>query len=238
MRDPVGVEIWIGEVDDICQHLCTDTICSRACQDKAMTRVYAGATAVERRERRHAQLLEAALDVFGESGLPGVGVRSVSARAGLAPRYFYESFADRDALLLALYDRLAEESATAALTAIAAAPDEPRARVRAGLVGGLETLERDPRRGRLLFVDAAAEPGLQQRRDATILRFAEILRVESDAIWHGAAARERMVPLSIMLMGGWAELLAWWLADPARADRELILDLAVGLYVAAIGTEY
>ena len=203
-----------------------------------MARIYAGETAAERRERRRARLLEAALELFGEGGLTAVGVRSVSGRAGLAPRYFYESFPDREALLVALYDELAEESAAAALTAIAAAPDEPRERVRAGLVGVLETIERDPRRGRLLFVEAAAEPCLQQRRDAAILRFADILRVESDAIWHGAAAHERMVPLSIMLMGGWVELLGWWLADPSRADRDLIVDLAVGLYLAAIGAEY
>ena len=203
-----------------------------------MTRVYAGETAAARRERRRQQLLDAALDVFGEGGLPAVGVRSVSARAGLASRYFYESFSDREALLVTLYDALAQESVAAALEAIAAAPDDPRARVRAGLVGGLETIERDPRRGRLMFIDAASEPCLQERREASILRFADVLRVESDAIWHGAAAHDRMVPLSIMLMGGWVELLTWWLADPARAERELILDLAVGLYVAAIGTEY
>ena len=40
-------------------------------------------------------------------GLPATTVRAVCARARLTPRYFYESFADRESLVVTLFDELA-----------------------------------------------------------------------------------------------------------------------------------
>ncbi|MCP9969857.1 hypothetical protein LUW76_31825 [Actinomadura madurae] len=36
----------------------------------------------------------------------GTSLRAVCARAGLSPRYFYESYADLDALLADVHDRI------------------------------------------------------------------------------------------------------------------------------------
>jgi len=46
---------------------------------------------------------------LGTSGTGDVSVRGVCAEAGLGPRYFYEQFPDRDALLLAVADQVRDE---------------------------------------------------------------------------------------------------------------------------------
>ena len=71
----------------------------------AGARTYGGATSAERRTRRHAALLDAALDLVAQSGVGGLTVRGVCGCARLNDRYFYESFRSTEDLLLALFDR-------------------------------------------------------------------------------------------------------------------------------------
>src|SRR5258708_27803222 len=82
---------------------------TQPCQDVCMTEVarrYRGVPADERRQQRRRLLLEACLDLVGRDGTPAVTAESVSAAAKLTKRYFYESFADRDAVLVAALDEL------------------------------------------------------------------------------------------------------------------------------------
>src|SRR5581483_1962254 len=95
------------------------------------TRVYGGVDAVERRAARRARLIGAALDLLGTDGWQATTVRAICARAGLTARYFYESFADRDELLLAVFDEIAQEAAAVVLDAVASAPAEAWAKSRA-----------------------------------------------------------------------------------------------------------
>ena len=87
-----------------------------------MSRTYAGTAAVQRSAERRERLLDAGAQLLGAEGLDATTVRAVCKAAHLTPRYFYESFADRDALLLAVYDRAAAEAATRILAAVAVAP--------------------------------------------------------------------------------------------------------------------
>ena len=54
-------------------------------------------------------LVETALDCLHVDGLAGISVRAICARARLTPRYFYESFADLDELLVATVDSVTDE---------------------------------------------------------------------------------------------------------------------------------
>src|SRR5437667_11592958 len=66
-------------------------------------RRYRGAEAEERRAQRRAQLVAAAVQVYGERGYRNATVKAVCEAAGLTERYFYESFANSEALLLASF---------------------------------------------------------------------------------------------------------------------------------------
>src|SRR5256885_16518468 len=96
----------------------------------APARRYAGASAVERRDERRARLLAAGLDALGTDGYAGATVRGVCARARLTPRYFYESFDDLDALLVAVFAEVAAPAAGVVLPPVAGSSAETPERVR------------------------------------------------------------------------------------------------------------
>ena len=70
---------------------------------------WAGVPLSDRRAERRALLVDAAYRLFGDEGESAVSVRSVCRECGLNTRYFYESFADVDDLLGAVYDRVSAE---------------------------------------------------------------------------------------------------------------------------------
>src|SRR5262245_42098257 len=115
-------------------------------------------TLTERREARRATLLEAALDLIGESGAGGVTMRAVCRRANLTDRYFYESFASRDELLDVLYRQVADEFLEP-MTAFAAA-DPSRDRVLSEIL--VDKVLADPRKSRLFLVEPYSSTGLGQ----------------------------------------------------------------------------
>jgi AcrR family transcriptional regulator len=69
-------------------------------------------------------------------GMAGLTMTAVCASAGLTERYFYESFHDREALLVAVLDLCIVEMDAAMFAALAAAPADllERCRAAAGAV--------------------------------------------------------------------------------------------------------
>jgi AcrR family transcriptional regulator len=84
-------------------------------------RLYGGLSADKRRADRRARLIEAAVRVYGKVGYRNATVKAVCAAAELTERYFYESFANSEALLVAAYihvtDKLHAEMAAAGAAA-------------------------------------------------------------------------------------------------------------------------
>jgi len=72
-------------------------------------RTYGGLSPAERTERRREALLEAGLEIFGTAGFRTATVRGVCAEAGVATRYFYESFDSMEALLGAVFERCLDD---------------------------------------------------------------------------------------------------------------------------------
>jgi AcrR family transcriptional regulator len=96
--------------------------------------MYGGQEGDARRAERRAQLIEAGLDLLGsDDGDHTLSVRGVCKRAGLATRYFYESFTDRDALIVAVYDHVVQRIATSTLEAVSTAGPGEREIVEAGV---------------------------------------------------------------------------------------------------------
>src|SRR6476619_579434 len=127
---------------------------------------WAGVPLSDRRAERRALLVDAGYRLFGDEGESAVSVRSVCRECGLNTRYFYESFSDVDDLLGAVYDRVSGELAGLLEAAIGKADDLVAARMRAGIAAVLGFSSADPRRGRVLFTEARANPVLAARRAA------------------------------------------------------------------------
>ena len=98
-------------------------------------------------------------------GLSAVTVRGVCTRAKLTSRYFYESFASSQELLTALYDELAEQAMSSALTTLALGdPQVDIAHIQESMSAGIDRLEEAAPSIRFLLSHATADPVLNARR--------------------------------------------------------------------------
>src|SRR3954469_20805390 len=165
--------------------------------------------AADRKAERRTLLVDAAFDLLGTEGWSGTTVRAVCQAARLNPRYFYESFDDLDALVIAVYDRIVEDLGIAVLAAIEAAPTKPSAQARAAIECIVAFVDDDRRRARILYVEALGNEALNRRRIET--GHAVVASVERFALGRVGAA---------VFVGGLSELLVAWLDGRVDATRD------------------
>lgn len=188
----------------------------------------------ERRRERRDLLLDTAYELLGTAGAAGTTVRGVCEAARLNPRYFYESFADLDELLVAVYDRAAVEAMTVMQGAQEAASDDPLARSRA-VVGALVAhFVDDPRRPRVLYLEGLGNEALARRRMEAMRGLATGLVREAAEQQPDDGSLDPVVEITAtMIVGGFAELMLRWVhGELAVPDDELVEDIAA-LFVAA-----
>lgn len=197
-----------------------------------MTR-YAGVDTEDRVAARRGQLLDAALELIGSEGWQACTVRAICAHAKLTPRYFYESFRDRDELLLALFDQVAQEGATKVLEAVAAAPEgDAAAHARAAIGAFVSMLTDDPRKARVLFVEARASEALTRRRFQTLRMFAELVAAQARDFYGMPESSDPLIEESaLLLVGGMTEILLAWLDGRLHVTREQLVADCAELFV-------
>jgi len=198
----------------------------------AEARPYRGVALEDRRDKRRQALLETGLGCLAEGGLSGVSVRSICARARLTPRYFYESFADLDALLVAVVDAVAAEVAEVALAAIAVAPDDLTAQVRAAVDAGYGVVARDRRKANALLVASAGHGPLLHRRQEIVMQYAELALPPLGRLT--ATDRRRARATALFLIGGAAEVICAVLSGSLRLSRVRVVDQLTALGVAVL----
>ena len=182
----------------------------------------------DRRAERRALLVDAAFRLFGDGGEAALSVRSVCRECGLNTRYFYESFADTDDLLGAVYDQVSAALAADVDAAMAGAGESVRSRTRAGIAAVLGFSSADPRRGRVLFTDARANPVLAARRTATQDLLREAVLSEGGRLNPGSDPVAAQVGAA-MYTGAMAELAQQWLSGNLGDDLEAVVDYALRL---------
>ncbi|GAA1974819.1 TetR/AcrR family transcriptional regulator [Amycolatopsis minnesotensis] len=186
-------------------------------------RVYGGITGDDRQAERRAQFVEAGLALLGvEGGEPNLTVRGACKRAGLAARYFYESFEDRDALAVAVFDHVVTEIAETTLAAVEAAEPDPRVKSAAGLRAIVRLIAEDPRRGRLLFSPAISTPVLLNRRAESNRMFAHLLSAQARD-FYGIAESSHLELVTEFLIGGLGRTLASWLDGSLSISEDEIV---------------
>jgi AcrR family transcriptional regulator len=186
--------------------------------DDAGPRIWGGTTLTERREARRSALLEAALDLIGESGASGVTMRAVCRRANLTDRYFYESFASRDELLDILYRQVADEFLEP-MTAFAATDDPSRDRMLSEIL--VDKVLADPRKSRLFLVEPYSSTGLGQ---TTIAVMPVFTRMMQDHLFAHIEDPVRRRLAAVTMASGNAGIFSAWLNGSLRATREQVID--------------
>ncbi|WP_020674079.1 TetR/AcrR family transcriptional regulator [Amycolatopsis nigrescens] len=198
-------------------------------------RVYGGVQGDHRQAERRAKLIEAGLDALGaESGAPPLSVRGVCKQSGLATRYFYESFADRDAFAVAVFDHVTQGLATTTEQAVAEATDVP-GKIRAGVGNIIRTIADDPRQGRLLFSALLTSPVLARRRLESATMFAGLLGAHARDHQVAESDGPRLELSSQFIVGGFAQTLTAWLGGSVQLSRDELIDECTAIFVAIAG---
>lgn len=194
------------------------------------SRTWSGTTLTDRRAARLEQLLEVGLELLGSSGSASVTVRAVCRTAKLTERYFYESFADREQLVLAVYERVAEQARQALVDAVAETPPaSSRQRAEAAVSAFVELIVDDPRKGRVLLLAPLTDPTLSRRGVELIPEFASLIQEQlPDKV--DAAEREMT---AIALVGALTNLFVAYLGGNLDVSRERLCAHCVRLLLGA-----
>jgi AcrR family transcriptional regulator len=199
-------------------------------------RIWGGTTLDKRQLERREQLLAAGYTLLGEQGAAAVTVRGVTRTAKLSERYFYESFKNRDELLLVVHDRIAEQARGVITAAIAAlAGDErtsPQTIATAGLTAFTDFLEQDRRRGRVLLQEAFANEVLVRRGVELLPSFALLVVEQISANFEGLDETDSTLS-AVAIVGALAHLYLGWIDGSIAVSRERLIDHATGLILGA-----
>ena len=181
--------------------------------------------------------MDAALELMGTAGWSATSVRAVCRRAGLTPRFFYESFDDLDALAVAVFDDISVQATAAILEAVQDAPPEPAAQAHAAIATFVDQLTQDPRRARVAFAEALGSEALARRRLQAMRAMARLIADNGRLAYGAPPAADTLVEITASLLaGGIAELLIAWLDGSIEVSRdELVEDCAALFMVTAEG---
>lgn len=188
----------------------------------AQVRPYRGIGAAERLDQRRRRLVEAGLDLLGaDSPETELTVRAVCKRSGLTARYFYESFADKDEFVAAVFDAAVADIATTTQAAVAASP--PAEQGRAGLANLVRTISADSRIGRVLFDVHMSNPVILRKRSDLGGIFAFLLSEHLATSLHRDQTGRSRAAVHFVV-GGVGQTISAWLAGEVDLGQEQLID--------------
>jgi len=200
------------------------------CQNRGMppeptpARPYRGIPQDERRAQRRAQLISAGVAVYGERGYRQATVKAVCEAAGLTERYFYESFANSEELLIACFNAVTYAVLDEIVAAARSAGPDPETRARAMLHAYFAALQRDPRSARVFLVEIR---GVSRSVDKA---FDTALRAIGEQVSSMVPSELPPDPLlQAGVVGGVIHIALRWIEDGYTPDIERVTDSALRL---------
>lgn len=206
--------------------------------DTSEARLFLGKSQSQRRLQRRAQLIAAAYDLLLEGGGAAIGIRSVSQRAGLNTRYFYESFEATDDLLLAMLQELFADVLAKGMSALhemkmvdpRTASDHDLLKVfQHGLRVALAVALDDPKRLALLVAANSGDGRLRQDLRRMVLRLAEAIAGDENAPRVGIDQAT-----ALFIAGGVMEVSLAHVAGVLPIDREALVGRLAQISLGAV----
>jgi AcrR family transcriptional regulator len=180
---------------------------------------WSGVPLQDRQALRRDELVAAGVALLGGEGGPALTVRAVCREASLTERYFYESFADRDEFVRAVYDHVC----STAMAALASA-DTPRDAVERFVALMVD----DPIRGRVLLIAPEREPVLAKSGAEWMPSFIDLLQRKLTRITDPAV--QAMVATG--LVGALSALFTAYLNGRLATTREQFIDYCVDMLLS------
>jgi len=202
-----------------------------------VARGYGGVPPEQRRAERREKLLTAALELFTSRGYQQSKITELCALAGVSTRNFYEEFASREALLIALHDHITQQASEAMVAAVAEIPDEPTAvRIDRAIEAYIGTTSSDPRWTRIAYVEViGVSAAVEQHRMAWRARLGQMLEAETALAVERGEATRRDYSLTVMaFIGAVNELVHHWSIHGRQVPLEVIRGELTRLALAAL----
>jgi len=192
---------------------------------------WSGLSTEERQRERRRLLVDAAFELLATEGSSGTTVRAVCAHARLNPRYFYESFADLDELVVAVYDDVVRQLQRRVAAAVSRAADDDAA-MRASVEETVRFVDEDRRRGRVLYVEALGNEALNKRRIQAGATLVE--QVQQDHSRRDGRDHEPRIGKlgAAVLVGGFTELLVSWLDGRIELTSDELVEDATAVFLS------
>ena len=193
---------------------------------KTAKRGYGGRSAEQLAQERYERLMTSALELFGTVGYLPTTVEKLCAHAKVTPRHFYEHFKDREAILIAIFNDILQQTRQAVLAEILNPALSLEQRFMAGINAFLTAHLEDIRRVKITTQEIL---GVSQRveaaRNAAITEFA--LLIESYlGLWVVAGklpARNYKI-VAFGLVGAMHELQIAWLNKQVPQEKEILVE--------------
>jgi AcrR family transcriptional regulator len=182
----------------------------------------------ERRQERRRQLLDSAFQLFATQGYARTSIEQICQGAYVGFKGFYDEFATKEALFLALYGELVDRVSQSMIDT-ARGTDLSSAGVRLLLDTFVRAVLDDRRVAQVLFVEAAGlSPAVEATRRATYRTFAEFLF----SVWATSGpVRDTMPPegfddhrIPLGMVGAIVELMVDWLVDSSDDKIKALVD--------------
>ena len=201
---------------------------------------YHGLDLQERKDVRRKMLIEAGLELFGTSGYRNSSVKNVCDYLELTERYFYESFSNRESLLIAVFESQAREL-DERLRRIS---DDPalnsQERLKKVLAEFFSFVRKDPRRGRILMFEVlGVSATVDQAYQAAVRNLAALLENPCLGLFRSGnrqSGRARRV-LSIGLVGAITQIAIQWMLDNFATPESVVVKKSLEIYQAVADAE-
>lgn len=203
----------------------------------AARRDYGGRTATQRRAERRQRLMTAALELFGTEGYPATSIERLCARANVSTRNFYEEFASREALLIALHDHINTQALEALVAAVGAIIDETTAvRLDRAITAYIRVTSSDPRWTRIAYVEVVGvSAAVERHRLAWRAKLAQLIEAEAAiAVGRGEAVDRDYSLTATAFIGAVNELVYSWSIHGRAVPLETITGELTRLALAAL----
>lgn len=160
-------------------------------------------------------------------------VRAASRSAGLNARYFYESFATPDELLLALFKREFGHLAIRLAPAFLAHAQGDETALRQAIEIVLTHLQEDPARANVLFTDGIGGASLRLERHQTLAELGALMSIESRS---SGGVTDPVVAevLASLFSGSMAVLAQRWCSGELGDDPGRVADVAATLVIGMV----
>jgi AcrR family transcriptional regulator len=194
---------------------------------------YGGRSRAQRATDRRDRIVASAVHLFGTRDYESITVADVCAGARVSKRYFYEHFADRADLVIAV-NREQNEWLLGSLAAAAPkSPAGPEEVLRPAMQTLVQLLQAYPERARVIYINA---PRMETRRREVLRSDADFL---SRLLRRPAARPEEKLRFDrtlLALVAGVSEVIIDWISRDMADDPDLLAEHLTGIGLALLNS--